>query len=113
LVRPAFFQPFAAKDNWNVLPSVSYISVSKYLGDNFSFGVQGSVNKIDKYVNFAPGMAGSDSRGMVVSNPGDLMYYGVDASVKYSFMKLINSKVIDPSLHVGGGYTLEIVVMGR
>jgi hypothetical protein len=32
------------------------------------------------------------------------MYYGVDASVKYSFMKLI-SKVIDPSLHVGGGYT--------
>jgi hypothetical protein len=42
-------------------------------------------------------MAGSDSRGMVVSNPGDLMYYGVDASVKYSFMKLINSKVIDPS----------------
>jgi hypothetical protein len=49
-------------------------------------------------------MAGSDTRGMVVSNPGDLMYYGVDASVKYSFMKLINSK-IDPSLHVGGGYT--------
>jgi hypothetical protein len=42
-------------------------------------------------------MAGSDSRGMVVSNPGDLMYYGVDASVKYSFMKLIKSKVIDPS----------------
>jgi hypothetical protein len=60
-------------------------------------------NKIDKYVNFV--WHGSDSRGMVVSNPGDLMYYGVDASVKYSFMKLINSKVIDPSLHVGGGYT--------
>jgi hypothetical protein len=53
-------------------------------------------------------MVGS-SRGMVVSNPGDLMYYGVER--KYSFMKLINSKVIDPSLHVGGGYTfLEIVV---
>jgi hypothetical protein len=30
-----FSQPFAVKDNWNVLPSVSYISVSKYLGDNF------------------------------------------------------------------------------
>jgi hypothetical protein len=42
-------------------------SVYLNLGDNF-FGVQGSVNKIDKYVNFAP-MAGSDSRGMVVSNP--------------------------------------------
>jgi OOP family OmpA-OmpF porin len=100
-----FSQPFAVKDNWNVLPSVSYISVSKYIGDNFSFGVQGSVNKVDKYVKFAPGMSGGDTRGMVVSNPGDLMYYGVDASVKYSFMKLINSKVIDPSIQVGGGYT--------
>jgi hypothetical protein len=39
-----------------------------------------------------------------------MYYYGIDASVKYSFMSLINSKVIDP-LHVGGGYTLEIVVM--
>jgi hypothetical protein len=37
-------------------------------------------------------MAGSDSRGMVVSNPGDLMYYGVDASVKYSFMNLLTLK---------------------
>jgi hypothetical protein len=30
---------------------------------------------------------------MKLSNPGDLMYYGVDASVKYS-MNLINSKVM-------------------
>jgi outer membrane protein OmpA-like peptidoglycan-associated protein len=98
-------QPFAVKDNWNILPSVSYLSVSKYVGDNFSFGVQGSVNKISKLVTFDPTAAGRDSRGYVVSNPGDLMYYGIDASVKYSFMSLINSKVIDPSLHVGGGYT--------
>jgi hypothetical protein len=57
-------------------------------------------------------MAGS-TRGMVVSNPGDLMYYGVDASVKYSFMKLINSKVIDPShMLVEVILSLEIVVTG-
>jgi hypothetical protein len=31
------FSTFAVKDNWNILPSVSYISVSKYLGENFSF----------------------------------------------------------------------------
>jgi outer membrane protein OmpA-like peptidoglycan-associated protein len=100
-----FSQPFAVKDNWNVLPSISYVSVSKYLGDNFSFGVQGSVNKIDKYVRFRPTAEGRDARGMVVSNPGDLMYYGIDGSVKYSLMSLINSKVVEPSLHVGGGYT--------
>ena len=100
-----FSQPFAVKDNWNILPSVSYLSVSKYVGDNFSFGLSGSVNKIDKYVKFAPTAVGHDSRGYVVSNPGDLMYYGIDATIKYSMMNLINSKVIDPSLSVGGGYT--------
>ena len=99
-----FSQPFAAKDNWNVLPSVSYLSVSKYVGDNFSFGISGSVNKIDKAVYFAPTAAGHDSRGYIVTNPGDLMYYGIDATVKYSFMNLIKSKIIDPSLTLGGGY---------
>jgi hypothetical protein len=42
------------------------------------------------------------------------MYYGVDASVKYSFMKLINSKVIDPSyMLVEVILSLEIVVTER
>jgi outer membrane protein OmpA-like peptidoglycan-associated protein len=100
-----FSQAFAVNQNWNILPSVSYLSVSKYVGDNFSFGVQGSVNKIGKYVNFAPGVVGADSRGYIVSNPGDLMYYGIDATVKYSFKSLIKSKIIDPSVHLGGGYT--------
>ena len=100
-----FSQPFAVKDNWNILPSVSYLSVARSVGDNFSFGLAGSVNKIDKYVKFAPTAPGHDSRGYLVSNPGDLMYYGIDAIIKYSFMNAINSKVIDPSLSVGGGYT--------
>jgi hypothetical protein len=65
--------------------------VSRYIGDNF-FCVQGSLNKIEKYVD--PTGSGFDSRGMKLSNPGDLMYYGVDANVKYSFMNLINSKVL-------------------
>jgi hypothetical protein len=70
LVRPTFFQPFAVKDNWNVLPSVSYISVSRYIGI-ILFGVQG-LNKIEKVCKFDP--TGYDSRGMKLSNPGDLMY---------------------------------------
>lgn len=100
-----FSQPFAVKDNWNILPSLSYIGVSRYVGSGFSVGLQGSVNKIDKYVTFAPSAPGHDSRGNVVSNPGDLMYYGIDATIKYSFQELIKSKVVDPSLSVGGGYT--------
>ncbi len=100
-----FSQPFAVKDNWNILPSLSYIGVSKYVGSGFSVGLQGSVNKIDKYVIFNPSSPDADSRGNVVENPGDLMYYGIDATIKYSFMELIKSKVVDPSLSVGGGYT--------
>ena len=100
-----FSQPFAVKDNWNILPSVSYLSVSRFVGDGFTFGLSGSVNKITKYVRFAPNAVGHDSRGYIVTNPGDLMYYGIDGTIRYSFMNLINSKVIDPSLSVGGGYT--------
>ncbi len=100
-----FSQPFAVKDNWNVLPSITYLGVSKYVGDNFSFGVSGSINNIGKFVTFNPTAAGHDSRGYVVSNPGDLIYYGIDATVRYSFMNIIKSKVIDPSLSLGGGYS--------
>ena len=94
-----FSQPLSVKDNWNILPSISYIGVSKYVGDNFSFGVSGTINKMSKFVTNSP------SKGYVVSNPGDLMYYGIDATVKYSFQSLIKSKVVDPSLSLGGGYT--------
>ena len=45
-----FSQFFNAKENWNILPSVSYLNVSKYVGSNFSFGVTGSINKISRYV---------------------------------------------------------------
>ena len=100
-----FSQPFAVKDNWNILPSVSYLNVSRHIGGGFSFGVSGSVNKIDKFVNFNPTAANADSRGMSVTNPGDLMFYGIDGTVKYSFMDLIGTKWFDPSLQAGGGYT--------
>jgi outer membrane protein OmpA-like peptidoglycan-associated protein len=42
---------------------------------------------------------------MRVYNPGDLMYYGVDGSLRYSLMSLIKSKTLEPSLKIGGGYT--------
>jgi outer membrane protein OmpA-like peptidoglycan-associated protein len=98
-------QAFNVSENWNILPSVSYLGLARSVGDNFSVGIQGSINKIDKFVTFNPTAVGHNSAGYVVTNPGDLMYYGADAYVKYSFMSLIKSKVIDPSLRVGGGYT--------
>lgn len=84
--------------DWNILPSISYLNVSRYLGDGFSLGVVGSVNKIEKFIS-------DESEGYLKYNPGDLSYYGIDAEVKYSFKELLNTKVVDPFLLVGGGYT--------
>ncbi len=70
-----FSQPFNVKDNWNILPALTYIGVSKYVGDNFTFGVSGSLNKMNKFVTYSP------ANGYVASNPGDLLYYGIDSIV--------------------------------
>ena len=78
---------FNVSDHWNILPSLSTISVSKYMGDGFSFGVAGSLNKIENW--------GDDA-------VSDLSYYGVDGTIKYNFLQ---GTTIDPYLGVGGGYT--------
>ncbi|WP_372752754.1 OmpA family protein [Mariniflexile sp.] len=78
---------FNVSDHWNILPSLSTIAVSKYVGDGFSFGVAGSLNKIENW--------GDDS-------VDDLSYYGVDGTIKYNFLQ---GTTIDPYLGIGGGYT--------
>ena len=93
-----FSKLFNVNESWNILPSISYLKFSNYAGDNFSFGVTGSINKISKFVN-------SIKPTTVITNPGDLMYYGIDGAVRYSFMSLIKSKRIEPSVLLGGGYT--------
>ncbi|WP_461533104.1 OmpA family protein [Sinomicrobium sp.] len=82
-----FDEYFNVSDHYNILPSVSTIAVSRYVGSNFSVGVRGSLNKIDKW--------GDDSAD-------DLSYYGVDGTVKYNFTK---DGWFDPFVEVGGGYT--------
>lgn len=99
-IADQFSEYFNVKDHWNYIPSVSYLSVERYIGSGFSFGVTGSINKIDKFVEFR------DAAGEYnVTNPGDLEYYGIDGAVKYSFQDMIGSKWLDPSAHIGGGYT--------
>ncbi len=85
-----FDEFYNATDHFNILPSLSTISVSKYLNDGFSLGLTGSVNKIDKIGD---------------SSASDLSYYGLDGTVKYSFAEVLNSKKLEPTLGVGGGYT--------
>ncbi|MFH6767176.1 OmpA family protein [Gaetbulibacter aquiaggeris] len=82
-----FAEFFNVGDHWNILPSVSSISVSKYLSDGISFGVAGSLNKISKFGDAAV---------------GDLSYYGLDGTIKYNFLE---ETTFDPYLGIGGGYT--------
>ena len=45
-----YFQEFYnADENWNILPSVSLISLHKYIEDGFSVGLSTSINRIDKW----------------------------------------------------------------
>tara|TARA_R110000868_G_scaffold140233_3_gene355597 strand:+ start:5404 stop:6750 length:1347 start_codon:yes stop_codon:yes gene_type:complete len=90
------FSKFVDVDNYNILPSLSTISVSKYIGDGFSFGVGGSLNKIENW--------GEDANGDALS-VGDLSYYALDGTIKYSFGERLNMNTFEPYLGVGGGYT--------
>ncbi len=83
-------------DHWNILPSLSTISVSKYLNNGFSIGVTGSINKIEKI---------GETVGVPSLTVSEMSYYGLDGAVKYSFADLLNCTTIEPYLGVGGGYT--------
>ena len=92
-----FSEYFNAKENWNIIPSVSYLTVSRSIGNGFAIGLTGSVNRIDKMVTRTEG-----TNDYVVSNPGDLTYYAADVLAKYGFL---NDSWFNPYLHLGGGYT--------
>ena len=102
-VTEQFSNYFNAKANWNILPSVSYLNVSKHIGNNFSFGVTGSVNKISKFV--LPRANNYGDYQVVNPGAGDLNYYAADGVIKYSMQNLLKSKIFEPSAHIGGGYT--------
>ncbi|APY08368.1 cell envelope biogenesis protein OmpA [Winogradskyella sp. J14-2] len=96
-----FDEYFNVTDHWNIFPSLSTLSVSRYLSDGFTFTATGSLNRIDKVGSVDDPMGGEST----IARVDDLTYYALDGRVSYSFMNLINSKSIDPYLGVGGGYT--------
>ena len=85
-----FDEYFNTGDHWNILPSVSRLSVGRYIGGGFVFELAGSLNQIEKYGD------------MGVSQ---MAYYAVDGSFNYSLRALLNDGWIDPVVGIGGGYT--------
>lgn len=77
--------------DWNALPSISRITGEKYLNKGFSLQVAGALNKIQTLVN---------------KDDSDLLYWSVDAIVKYDLNTLIGETGwFDPYVYLGGGYT--------
>ena len=79
-------------DDNRPLPSISTLYVGRYIGSGFSFGVRGSLNKIEK-LGDAPA--------------NDLAYYSLDGMFSYSFRDVLfeQGSWFDPYLGLGGGYT--------
>ena len=96
-----FDEFFNASDHYNILPSLSTISVSKYINNGFSLGITGSLNKIDKWGD-ATDALGNKVVPEQTNRVDDLSYYGLDGIIKYNF---IQGKTLDPYVGVGGGYT--------
>ena len=77
--------------NWNVIPSISRISVGKYLDDGFSFEAAASINEITKNHD--------------VDVPSE-SYFALDGIVKYDLNNIIGkTNFFDPYAFLGGGYT--------
>ena len=80
---------------WSVSPAMSMLSVGRYLGNNFSVGVAGTFNRLDKW----------NTGVQKATATSELMYYGLDGMVKYSLADLVNSNKLEPFVSLGGGYT--------
>ena len=83
---------FNVDKKWNVASALSMFSLSKFLGDNFSVGVSGSLNSI---TNFAGDYSFRDS----------VKYFASDIMLKYSLIELLGSDKIEPFIGVGLGTT--------
>ena len=82
---------YLGTNDWNVLPSISRISAEKYIQDGFSVQLVGSLNQLNK--------------------SGGLLYFAIDANVKYDVNKLVDftfgstSQYFDPYVYLGVGHT--------
>ncbi|UOB19257.1 OmpA family protein [Abyssalbus ytuae] len=85
-----FDEYFNVTDHWNIIPSISYVAASKYVGSGFSVGARGSLNKIDKLGDMPA---------------DDLSHYAIDGTIKYNLNEVFHLGMFDPFVEVGGGYT--------
>ncbi|MCF2874536.1 MULTISPECIES: OmpA family protein [unclassified Tenacibaculum] len=93
-----YAKDYIGTSDWNVLPSISRITVDRYLNDGFTLQLAGSLNKIET-VNS--------------ENDTDELYWAIDANVKYDLNNLFgDTSWFDPYVYLGGGYTNGVNAAG-
>jgi len=81
-------------EDLNIIPSISRISVDRYIDKGFSVQLAGSLNKIEKGSGYVDG----DSKI-------DELYYSIDAIGKYDLNNAFgDTSWFDPYVFLGGGY---------
>lgn len=77
-------------ESWNYLPSISRISVAKYLDNGFSLQLAASLNKITS---------------VDLPDDADFLYYSLGANVKYDLNNLVGeTSWFDPYVYLGGDW---------
>ncbi|WP_299118601.1 OmpA family protein [uncultured Tenacibaculum sp.] len=93
-----YAKDYIGTSDWNILPSISRITVDRYLNDGFTLQLAGSINKIET-VN--------------KENDTDEIYWAIDANVKYDLNNLFgDTSWFDPYVYLGGGYTNGVSAAG-
>ncbi len=85
-----FDEFFNAEDHFNFAEAISTITVSKYLKNNFSFGITGSFNEITSFGD------------LTIDN---VTYFGLDGIIKYNIGSALDWNKLQPYAGIGGGYT--------
>ncbi|WP_417800473.1 OmpA family protein [Tenacibaculum sp.] len=86
-----YAKDYIGTSDWNILPSISRVTVDRYLSDGFTLQLAGSLNKIETFRT---------------EDDMDELYWAIDANVKYDVNNIIgNTGWWDPYVYVGGGYT--------
>ena len=88
----SFNEFFDVDENWNVSSGMSMFTLSKYLGDDLSLGLSGSVNSISKFAD-----------DYVFIN--DVTYFAGDLMLKYSLGEVLDMQKMEPFVGVGLGNT--------
>ncbi|GFD91287.1 OmpA family protein [Tenacibaculum mesophilum] len=86
-----YAKDYIGTSDWNILPSISRVTVDRYLNDGFTLQLAGSLNKIETFRE---------------EDDMDELYWAIDANVKYDLNNLFGETGwFDPYVYVGGGYT--------